>query len=77
MEENKIKLLGVTVHLKDCQMRLGEDGTEYWEITFDGQKFLNAERKVTYYSAIEIDPSNRVKHEEIDYINIDIIRDGE
>lgn len=67
------KLIEVTVTLKDKQMSLGKDGNEYWKITFDGKEFLNAEKTVKYFSEIDVDPSPRIKHDEVEKVNIKII----
>ena len=73
MKDKKIILIEVTVTLKDSQLSKKESGTEYWSIHFDGKLFVNAERVVKFYTPVDIDPSPRINHEEIESFTTKVI----
>lgn len=75
MEDKKVKLIEVTVKLKEKQLKKGDNGIEYWKIHFDGQVFINSTQLVTFYTDADVDPSPRIVHSEIESFITKLIYD--
>jgi len=71
--ENNLKLIELTVTLKESQLKTIKNGDEFWEVHFDNMLYVTGEREVKVYTAPDRDPTLRLKLEEIESFTTTLI----